>query len=54
VGKATTIVVTVGLFAALAGQRSLTDLSAILAAVLGVITAAQYLWRETPWGRADT
>jgi L-threonylcarbamoyladenylate synthase len=20
----------------------------------GVITAAQYLWRETPWGRADT
>lgn len=50
-GKATTIVVTLGLFAALAGQGSLTDLSAILAAVLGVITAGQYLWRESPWGR---
>ena len=25
--------------------------SAILAAVLGVITAGQYLWRESPWGR---
>jgi cardiolipin synthase (CMP-forming) len=52
VGKATTIVVTLGLAAALAGQGELTELSAILAAVLGLITAGLYLWRETPWGRS--
>ncbi|MCK6521116.1 CDP-alcohol phosphatidyltransferase family protein [Myxococcota bacterium] len=51
VGKLTTIVVTLGLVAALADQRSLTDLSAILACGLGLIAAGQYLWRELPWGR---
>lgn len=50
-GKATTIVVTLGLVAALAGQSALTDLSAILAAVLGLLTAGQYLARELGWGR---